>query len=139
MADEDNLWTAASDGDVGRVIELLDSGAHAVDDADDSGYTCLHAAASYSHRGLIEALIARKANVHAVDDEGETPLHVCEDTDTAKLLIAAGADAAKLNTLGQTAEDRAREEDFPILADFLATLAGPAETAVEASTKKAKR
>lgn len=33
----ENLWTAASDGDFARVQFLLESGAHNVNDADESG------------------------------------------------------------------------------------------------------
>ena len=48
-----NLWTAAADGELERVEHLLQQGTNKVNDQDDSGYSALHAAASYGHAVLL--------------------------------------------------------------------------------------
>ncbi|KAJ8598773.1 hypothetical protein CTAYLR_009865 [Chrysophaeum taylorii] len=131
-----NLWTAASDGDLDRVSQLFDAG-HATNDADEMGYTCLHAASSYGHRDLIEFLLARPdVDVNVRDADGDTPLHVCEDILTAKRLLEAGAEHAALNSLGFTPANVAREEGHAFLADFLDSLQSEVEISDERDTKR---
>jgi len=54
-----------------------------------AGWTALHYAAAYGFVDLIEALVARGADVGATDDEGRTPLHVAteEKRDGAAILL----------------------------------------------------
>ena len=46
----DNIWVAAGDGNIERVTTIAETGGTAMLGAkDESGYTALHAAASYGH------------------------------------------------------------------------------------------
>lgn len=67
------------------------------------GYTALHIAAHLHSRALVEILLAAGADVHAVDEHGNTPLHYAtypevdldrRDERVAAILLAAGADPA---------------------------------------------
>ena len=66
-----------------------------------TGYSCLHAAASYGHLELLQLLVEKyKADLQLKDVEGDTPLHLVETLDTCKLLIELGADPALRNNDG---------------------------------------
>lgn len=96
-----NLWTAASNGDIKRVVELLDGGTVTANQKDEHGYSCMHAGASYGHIDLLTVLLARGANVNLTDDDGDTPLHSCEDIKTAEFLLEHKADIMQKNSDGQ--------------------------------------
>jgi ankyrin repeat protein len=89
------LYLAAENGSAAIVERLLTAGARA-DTALPSGETPLMTAARAGSVGAVKALIARKADVNAVErTEGQTALMwaVAEQhPDVAKVLIDAGAD-----------------------------------------------
>ncbi|KAI8921568.1 ankyrin repeat-containing domain protein [Entophlyctis helioformis] len=102
-----NIWLAASEGRTADVEAALKSGgingapmdpnAH-----DENGYTALHAAASYAHLDLIQLLLTKfGADANVTDFDGDTPLHVTETVDAAKMLIDLGADPTQRNNAGR--------------------------------------
>lgn len=128
-----NVWTAASDGDLAKVRIMIDSGAHRADEPDPQGYTCIHAAASYGHHDLLRYLLGQLAvDVNCKDEDGDSPLHNCEDIETAKILLDAGADPSAVNSDGKTPWMIAEEEERAGVCDFLKEAcpysAGHAET-----------
>ena len=56
-----------------------------------------HAASSYGHPQVVSFLVEHGADVHAQDEDGDTPLHACESVECARLLLAAGADLGATN------------------------------------------
>ena len=89
---------------------------------DSHGYSLLHAAASYSHPALLRALVQTySVSPDLVDEDGETPLFVCEAVDVARCLVEElGATVAWRNKEGQTAEERLSEDaDFIPVAAYL--------------------
>lgn len=99
----ENIWIAASDGDMTRVKELLDQDKTAVNAKDENGYTPMHAAASWKHPKLLKYLIDNGGDVNILDTTGDTPLHICEDKECAQLLLDHGADPAIENEEGMSA------------------------------------
>ena len=123
-----NVWTAASDGDLDTVRRCIEGGAHQPHTPDEQGYTCLHAAASYGHHELLQYLIARPGvNLNCGDEDGDTPLHVVEDVESCRMLLAAGADASVRNGDGLSPAGNARGEGRDAIADLL-TQAAPGVT-----------
>ncbi|CAO1628480.1 unnamed protein product [Jaminaea pallidilutea] len=115
MSATTNIWIAASEGNLAVVEELLDTNEHLLPTSpDENTYTPLHAAASYSHNELLRFLLNHpkakayessqgEAAVHVTDSDGDTPLHVAEDIETATILIDEfGADPSRKNDEGRT-------------------------------------
>lgn len=92
--------------------------------ADEHGYTCLHAAASYGHAELVHFLVARGGNVARLDPDGDTPLHVCEEVEVAQVLVGYGADPQARNAEGKRPHDVALEDGHVALANYLRGLCG---------------
>ena len=135
-----NVWTAASDGDLETVRWCIESGAHTPHTPDAQGYTCLHAAASYGHHELLQYLIARPGvNLNCGDEDGDTPLHVVEDVESCRMLLAAGADASVRNGDGLSPAGNARGEGRDAIADLLTQAHPAAAAADDASVIAARR
>ncbi len=73
---------------------------------------------SYGHIELIQALLNTGANPNLRDEDGDTPLHVCEAPDVAELLIAHGADPTAVNAEGDTIFDKAEEDENPEMIQY---------------------
>ena len=56
-----------------------------------------HAAVAWNHRALTEYLLAHGCDPSIRDRDGDTPLHVCEDPDLARLLLQNRASPTLLN------------------------------------------
>lgn len=126
------------DGDLAGVQEFLEEGGMDVNAADEFGYTCLHAAASYGHVGLVQFLIGRGGNVALRDPDGDTPLHVCEEVDVAQVLVENGADPQSQNMEGKRPHDIALEDGHLPLGNYLRGLCGlPPLTAAQAQAAMA--
>ncbi|KAJ2030464.1 hypothetical protein GGH91_002518 [Coemansia sp. RSA 2671] len=96
----DNIWTATGDGDMARVMRLVEADKALVNAKDENGYTPLHAAASWKHAKLLEFLIQNGGDVNITDNDGDTPLHICEDLECAQLLLDNGANPEAENDEG---------------------------------------
>jgi hypothetical protein len=104
---EDNLWRAAGEGAVDRVLGFLGT---AADQPDENGYTALMAAVAYRHAHLAEVLLGRGAKLNVKDGEGNTALHHCDSIDCLQLLLAKGANLNLKNNAGETALDVKKED-----------------------------
>ncbi|KAG2187588.1 hypothetical protein INT44_005277 [Umbelopsis vinacea] len=125
-----NIWTAAGDGQLDRVKELVESGID-TNCHDDFGYTPLHAAASYGHLDVIEYLISQGGNIDIEDFDGDTPLFVVESPEAAKFLIEKGADASHRNHEGTTPAINAASEGWREVAEEIAKVTGETLTEEE--------
>ncbi|QJW94713.1 ankyrin repeat domain-containing protein [Frigoriglobus tundricola] len=91
------LKAAAEDGLSGAIVLLLRYGAAADSGRQPGGATPLIVAALNRQGEVARLLLAAGADPAACDEEGDTPLGLCErhgDHDTASLLRACGAVAA---------------------------------------------
>jgi ankyrin repeat protein len=75
-----------------------------------NGSTPLHAAAGSGNKRVAQLLLARGANIHAKNNEGDTPLHSARSKEVAELLIAKGANVNAKNNEGFTPVDSIFED-----------------------------
>ncbi|KAJ2317839.1 hypothetical protein IWW52_002901 [Coemansia sp. RSA 2704] len=116
---ESNIWTAASEGNLARVKQILDGDEQQVNAKDENGYTPLHAASSWKHLELLEYLLDHGGEVDIVDSDGDTPLHICEDKACAQLLLDRGADATRKNHEGLTPVHTTLENEATEVTELL--------------------
>lgn len=88
---------------------------------DSHGYSLLHAASSYGHIDLANALVREfNVNPNMTDEDGETCLFNAEMVEVAKELVEMGVDMNLRNSEGQTAAEKLDDEDEqPMIAQFL--------------------
>ncbi|KAL7519161.1 hypothetical protein ACHAWX_003955 [Stephanocyclus meneghinianus] len=113
--DESTPWVAAGDGDLALLQSSLTQLGLSPNSADSNGFTFLHAACGYGRVEVIRWLLGLNkdevvVDVNAKDDDGDTPLHHCDDVVSARLLIEAGADHTIRNNDGNTALEVKEEE-----------------------------
>ncbi|OCH94446.1 ankyrin [Obba rivulosa] len=116
-----NIWVAAGDGDLERVMELVEGQSMSPNVPDPNTYTPMHAAASYGHLHVLQYLIAKGGDVNVTDEDGDTPLYVVEDVATARFLVEHGAIADHRNFEGVSPVEHLLE-DFPEVATYLESL-----------------
>ena len=63
-------------------------------------HPCSHAAASYGNLALLQWLLTNGASPSLLDEDGDSPLHACEDPSCADALLGAGADPFLFNAEG---------------------------------------
>jgi ankyrin repeat protein len=98
------LMTAAGEGDLPRVLALLEAGAE-IDERNANGGTALMYAVSNNHLEVVSLLLARGADPNARARIGWTPMLVAgaKGRDRAiALLLEAGADPAQADAYGWT-------------------------------------
>ena len=142
LIDESTPWVAAGDGDLQLLQSSIAQLGLSPNAADSNGFTFLHAACGYGRIEIIQWLLGLNKesaviDINAKDGDGDTPLHHCDDIDSAKLLIEAGADFRLKNDEGKTAlevkgeeilegaeEDDSDDEDREKLKELLTYLVG---------------
>ena len=107
--DASTPFVAAADGDLDLLqtsIKQLNLSANVVD---SNGFTLLHAACGYCRIEVINWLLDLNNNetiiidVNARDSDNDTPLHHCDDVESARILIEkGGADHQLTNNEGKT-------------------------------------
>ncbi|SCU89123.1 LADA_0E13806g1_1 [Lachancea dasiensis] len=122
-----NIWIAASDGNLQKVESFLSAG-FGPESKDPNGYTPIHAAAAYGHLELLRKLCSSPYNgsINIRDNDGDTPLHHCEDLEAAKLIVEElGGDWKLTNSDGKTAlEVLEEDQEFPELIGYLREKSG---------------
>ena len=119
VAGDENIWVAASDGDLDRVRHLVEVEGISVNVQDEAGYSPLHAAASYGETKVLEYLLPQGGDVTIRDEDGDTPLLVCEQPEVYEMLIAAGSDAGETNTNGHGLMDILMEDENEVMINYL--------------------
>lgn len=107
-----------------KVLALLTGDRQLAGRQDDTGYSLLHASASYGHSELLRALVTDFAvDVNLVDEDHETCLFVVESEEIAMCLVEElGINMAIENSEGQTALMKLQEEgDTPEVVRYLRT------------------
>lgn len=69
-------------------------------------------------------LLHMGADPNLADEDGDTPLHVCENAEIAQRLIAAGANPHARNGEGKTPLEVFREDELDEMVDFFESLGG---------------
>jgi cytohesin len=122
---EDELRSAASDGDVARVRTLIEAGAD-VNHTDAKGYTVLTEAAAGdeadSSEAIVRALIEAGADVNKAEEDAWPPLLVAATHGheaVVRALIDAGADVNKKVKYGYTPLSRATDNGNEAVAQLL--------------------
>ena len=93
-ASAQNIFQAASTGNLARVRALVEADAQLVGARNPNGFTPVHAAALYGQRGTAEYLVGKGADPNAVAKHSGTPLDVAYEagqTEFVEWLRATGA------------------------------------------------
>ena len=86
----------------GSVAEVLIAAGADPRAATANGWTPLHSAGRHHDGSVTQVLLARDVDVDAHTVHGVTPLHVATSSESAALLIAAGADVRRRDRSGRT-------------------------------------
>ena len=109
--DSSTPFIAASDGDLALLQKSIAHLSVPTTTTDTNGLTLLHAAASYNQVGVMRWLLTQSVDVNATDNDGDTPIHHCDQMIAAKILVEEGkADYKVKNKEGQTAVQVKEEE-----------------------------
>lgn len=106
----DNIWVAASDGDINKVKQFVKDGV-SVNAKDENEYTPLAAAVSYCHDDLVAWLLQNDADPNLGDADNDRPLQLCENEACMRLLLEHGADPKLKNNYGQTTAESFAENE----------------------------
>ncbi|MFL5381430.1 MAG: ankyrin repeat domain-containing protein [Longimicrobiaceae bacterium] len=127
------LWDGAVSGDTVAIGEALAAGAQ-VDSLDTrrsaNGRRALNWAALANRPDAIRFLLRHGASIDMANRTGFTPLHHAAEAgslEAVEALLAAGADAARLNAAGMSAADVARGREHPDVAAKIDAARRPAQ------------
>ncbi|KAG9296817.1 hypothetical protein G9A89_002214 [Geosiphon pyriformis] len=107
-----DIFFHAKQGNLSRLLQLIDSGSVDINSRNREGLTALHWASDGGHLEAVKLLIEKGANVNALTSEKETPLHyacLAEQIEVARLLYRSGADHAIIDEEGLTAFEHCGE------------------------------
>lgn len=134
---EDSFLRACRNGDMALIQNFLEKRSQGVYSFDISckgqsksnlGWTPLHLAIYFGHKDVAEVLLAKGAELNAVNDNGDTPLHKASfigREDLVMLLIQYNADVSVINGEGRLPRDMTPSNE---VGDEIAKLLLAAET-----------
>jgi len=94
----------------------------------------MHAAASYGQLEVLEYLVSRGGDVNVTDGDGDTPLYVVENVETARFLVVHGAIVDRINNEGVSPIEYLNE-DFAEVASYLQTTLTPETQTVQVASQ----
>ncbi|KAH9912810.1 ankyrin repeat-containing domain protein [Fomitopsis serialis] len=131
---EKNIWVAAGDGDLERVRKLVEDQALSANIPDENTYTPMHAAASYGQLHVLDYLVSKGGDVNITDNDGDTPLYVVENIETARWLVEHGATVERQNSEGISVAGAIPRGRLPEVAAYLHSLTATTDPASAASS-----
>jgi predicted nucleic-acid-binding protein len=127
------VWSAKSLESIKPILDILVERGIDVDNTNQMGHTALHAAAVGEKIDFIEYLIAKGANVNAVDSDETTPIMLAAwkgNLEVVRFLVEKGkADVNLKNKIGLGIVDYAQKHTQ--VRDYLVTVVRDAKKAVE--------
>lgn len=78
-----------------------------------------HAAASYGHIELLEYLLSAGADINLRDNDGDTPLLICETPEVFEFLRAHGADVDAINNDEEDILKKSVEDENEVMIKYL--------------------
>ena len=130
---QSRLWDGAISGDTVTIGQALAAGAQ-IDSLDTrrsvNGRRALNWAALGNRVDAIRFLLRHGASIDLANLTGFTPLHHAAEAgslEAAEVLLAAGADATRLNSAGMSAADVARGREHPDVAAKIDAARRPAQ------------
>ncbi|KAM6177836.1 ankyrin repeat domain-containing protein 39 [Rhynchocyon petersi] len=118
---EKGIWSAALNGDLGRVKYLIQK-ATDPSQPDTAGYTALHYASRNGHYAVCQFLLESGAKCDAQTHGGATALHrasYCGHTEIARLLLSHGSDPWVADDDGMTSLHKAAEKGHMDICSLL--------------------
>ncbi|XDC73273.1 hypothetical protein R6Z07F_004446 [Ovis aries] len=118
---ERGIWSAALNGDLGRVKYLIQKAADP-SQPDSAGYTALHYASRNGHYAVCQFLLESGAKCDAQTHGGATALHrasYCGHTDIARLLLSHGSNPRLVDADGMTSLHKAAEKGHMDICSLL--------------------
>ena len=120
---EIDIFTAATDGNLDTVLQLLNANQDLLDTRDASGRTPLLFAAANGHANVVKALLERGAEANTGDNDHITPLHWAAgmgNKEIVQLLLEKDADPTLADKNGLLARDWATKQNHQEVVDMLA-------------------
>jgi uncharacterized protein len=119
-----DVFAAAMAGVESRLLEILSQQRQVTSDYSHDGWTPLHLACFFAHKGCAEILLAHGADVHAKSRNSlaNTPLHAAaagRSRDTVAVLLAHGCDVNARQNGGWTALHSAAQNGDPEMVTML--------------------
>lgn len=105
FAQNSDIFTACKRGDLDDVKQIIEKNPGTVGEKDAKGMTPLHWASHYARLDVMKYLIDHKADVNALNENGESPIFnaiLSGKTEGVKLLIDSNADINIRNKTGKT-------------------------------------
>ncbi|XP_048098945.1 ankyrin repeat domain-containing protein 39 [Alosa alosa] len=118
---ERGIWSAALDGDLGRVESFIKKGTDP-NTKDNAGYTSLHYASRGGHESVCELLLGHGACASPQTRGGATPLHraaYCGHLPVVRLLLKFHADPQRSDDDGATPLHKAAEQGHVEVCELL--------------------
>ncbi|XP_069119150.1 ankyrin repeat domain-containing protein 46-like [Argopecten irradians] len=118
-----DLREAVNNFEIEKAEILLESGQYDVNEQDGCGRTVLFIPVCRGQAVLVKLLIEHGADVRVLDNNDNSALHWCGNTEVLELLVEYGGDISQRNKLGLTPRDMAsRRGVAPYILDVFSHL-----------------
>ena len=135
------LHVAAMNGSGDVVVALIKEFGCDVHAKGHIGWSLLHSACA-SDNGRLVSLVSEHVSPWVLDDNGDTPLHICArlgNSDCVQALLELDPPVLLRNNSGKTSKDVAKNESYKCVEDYMRDNRGKIYSHYEVILKHAKR